>query len=802
MNKRSLCVLLLCVAMAVTMLAVPAIAIPGQLNWYVVSVELEGHGEIAVGPAPLGLGGRTTFTSNEVITYSDIPGAGINVTATATPDAGWYFDHWELGLQASPSTTTPTPATLALSPAGSSPSNWVLRAVFKHWIAVTANPAAGGTVSGGGAYADGAPVTVVAVAGPCYTFLNWMEGSSQVSGTASYDFVATQNRTLVASFTPKTYTITASAGTGGSISPSGDVVVNCGANQTFTIAAATGYQIGAVSVDGNPVGAVTSHTFTNVTADHTIRATFTPIDYTLTVNITGNGTVAKSPNLATYHYGDVVTLTPTADPGWTFSAFSPTSPVTITGNATVAATFTQNHYTLGVTIIGSGTVAKSLDQPTYHYGDVVTLTPTAAAGWTFSVFSPASPVTITANTTVTATFTQNHYTLGITIVGSGTVAKSPDQATYHYGDVVTLTPTAAAGWTFSGFSPASPVTITGNTTVTATFTDNHYTLTVNVVGSGTVAKSPDQATYHYGDVVTLTATPAAGWTFSGFSPASPVTIAGNTTVTATFALDALLFFDNMEGGKKGWTVSTTNWALVSTVCQPNMPSPITAWGFGKNGLFTGTGILTSAKINVTGQTQVAIEFWYCLQLNAPRAYLNATVQVQLGTGTWKTIWTSTGKPRGAWTKVGPLTVNIPVRVTTLRLRFNVTGSKYAGCFTIDDVMVRQAAGTRAAVESDQAAATPEFLVESVGNAPNPIRDVNTTTFSVKGVGIEEICVNIYDQSGLLVFTSGWQPNDYDWHVESSDGETLANGVYLYTVVVRGVTGEVVLTEVRKLAVYR
>jgi hypothetical protein len=367
---------------------------------------------------------------------------------------------------------------------------------------------------------------------------------------------------------------------------------------------------------------------------------------------------------------------------------------------------------------------------------------------------------------------------------------------------VTLTPTAAAGWTFSGFSPASPVTITGNTTVTATFTDNHYTLTVNVVGSGTVAKSPDQATYHYGDVVTLTATPAAGWTFSGFSPASPVTIAGNTTVTATFALDALLFFDNMEGGKKGWTVSTTNWALVSTVCQPNMPSPITAWGFGKNGLFTGTGILTSAKINVTGQTQVAIEFWYCLQLNAPRAYLNATVQVQLGTGTWKTIWTSTGKPRGAWTKVGPLTVNIPVRVTTLRLRFNVTGSKYAGCFTIDDVMVRQAAGTRAAVESDQAAATPEFLVESVGNAPNPIRDVNTTTFSVKGVGIEEICVNIYDQSGLLVFTSGWQPNDYDWHVESSDGETLANGVYLYTVVVRGVTGEVVLTEVRKLAVYR
>jgi hypothetical protein len=802
MNKRSLCVLSLCVAMAVAMLAVPAIAIPGQPNTYVVSVELVGHGTVAVGTVPL-YPGHTTFTSNEVITYSDIPGAGVNVTATATPDAGWSFDHWELGPLASPSTTTLTPETLALSPAGTSPSNWVLRAVFKHSIAVSANPTAGGTVSGGGAYADGASVTVVASPGSCYTFLNWMEGSSQVSGDASYTFNATENRTLVASFTPKTYTIAASAGTGGSISPSGDVVVNCGTNQTFTIAAATGYQIGAVSVDGNPVGAVTSYPFTNVTAAHTISATFTPIDYTLTVNITGNGTVAKSPNLATYHYGDVVTLTPTADPGWTFDSFDKSVPVTITGNTVVAATFTQNHYTLGITIVGSGTVAKSPNKEDYHYNDVVTLTPTAAAGWTFSVFSPTSPVTITANTTVTATFIQSHYTLDVTIVGSGTVAKNPNELTYHYGDVIVLTATPSAGWTFSGFSPASPVTITANTTVTATFTDSHYTLGITIVGSGTVAKSPDQATYHYGAVVTLTATPAAGWTFSGFSPASPVTITGNTTVTATFVLDALLFFDNMEGGKKGWTVSTTNWALVTTVCQPNMPSPVTAWGFGKNGLFTGTGILTSAKINVTGQTQVAVEFWYCLQLNTPRAYLNATVQIQLGTGTWKTIWTSTGKPRGAWTKVGPLAVNIPVRVTTLRLRFNVTGSKYAGCFTIDDVKVSRSGGLRAATaELDLAPTASAFRIESVGNSPNPIRDVNTTTFSVKGVGIEEICVNIYDQTGLMVFTSGWQPNDYDWHVESSDGETLANGVYLYTVVVRGVTGEIVLTEVRKLAVYR
>lgn len=70
------------------------------------------------------------------------------------------------------------------------------------------------------------------------------------------------------------YTITASAGLGGSISPSGAVSVNYGADQAFTITADTGYQIADVLVDGVSVSAVPSYTFTAVTADHTITASF------------------------------------------------------------------------------------------------------------------------------------------------------------------------------------------------------------------------------------------------------------------------------------------------------------------------------------------------------------------------------------------------------------------------------------------------------------------------------------------------------------------------------------------------
>ena len=71
------------------------------------------------------------------------------------------------------------------------------------------------------------------------------------------------------------YTITATAGEGGSITPAGEVSVKEGASQTFTITASEGYAIADVLVDGQSVGAVDSYTFENVTANHTIAALFT-----------------------------------------------------------------------------------------------------------------------------------------------------------------------------------------------------------------------------------------------------------------------------------------------------------------------------------------------------------------------------------------------------------------------------------------------------------------------------------------------------------------------------------------------
>ncbi len=84
--------------------------------------------------------------------------------------------------------------------------------------------------------------------------------------------------TVAASFSLNTYTVTATAattaGVSGSLSPSGVTTVNYGGSQTYTITPTAGYAAYTVLVDGNPVGAATTYTFNDVTANHTITAIF------------------------------------------------------------------------------------------------------------------------------------------------------------------------------------------------------------------------------------------------------------------------------------------------------------------------------------------------------------------------------------------------------------------------------------------------------------------------------------------------------------------------------------------------
>ena len=129
---------------------------------------------------------------------------------------------------------------------------------------------------------DNATFTITADSG--YHIEDVLVDGASVGAVSSYTFDdVAADRTIEATFrrtggggvvTPTQYTITAEAGEGGSISPSGKVRVDRGDDKTFRITPDDGYEIADVLVDGESVGAVSSYTFENVRANHTIEVVF------------------------------------------------------------------------------------------------------------------------------------------------------------------------------------------------------------------------------------------------------------------------------------------------------------------------------------------------------------------------------------------------------------------------------------------------------------------------------------------------------------------------------------------------
>ena len=117
-----------------------------------------------------------------------------------------------------------------------------------------------------------------------YTFTGWsgtgLDGENNM--TVTIPTGSTGNRTYTAHWryngsghSYSYYTIKATAGAGGSISPSGNVSVREGRDQTFTITPDKGYAVSNVKIDGKSIGAVKSYTFENVKRAHTIEVSFT-----------------------------------------------------------------------------------------------------------------------------------------------------------------------------------------------------------------------------------------------------------------------------------------------------------------------------------------------------------------------------------------------------------------------------------------------------------------------------------------------------------------------------------------------
>ena len=259
--------------------------------------------------------------------------------------------------------------------------------------------------------------------------------------------------------------------------------------------------------------------------------------------------------------------------------------------------------TLAVTIApgGGGTVVSAppgINCPgdcteTYAHGTDVSLTPTADPGMIFTGWSGdctgtgACTVKLNQNRAVTAAF-QVAFTLSVNKdgAGSGTVTSSPAGIDcgvdcgepYASGTVVTLTATPATGSTFAGWNGdcagagVCVVTMSAARSVTATFAVQTFTLSASLAGagSGSVMSSPAgidcgadcSEAYGYNTMVTLTATPAVGSVFDGWSGDCTGTDPCNVTmdqarsVTAAFSVATFELTVNLAGPGSGSVTSS------------------------------------------------------------------------------------------------------------------------------------------------------------------------------------------------------------------------------------------------------
>ncbi len=360
--------------------------------------------------------------------------------------------------------------------------------------------------------------------------------------------------TISVSSAPTAYTITASAGSNGSISPSGAVSVNSGSNQSFAITPATGYHVAGVLVDGSSVGAVSNYTFNNVTTTHTISATFAINTYTLTYTAGANGTLTGTASQTVNYNTSGTAVTAVANTGYHFVSWSdgktanPRTDSSVTANVAVTANFAINTYTLSYTAGANGTLTGTVSQTVNYNASGTAVTAVPNTGYHFVNWSdgktanPRTDASVTANVNVTANFAANtvtNYTLTYTAGANGSISGTASQTVASGGSGTAVTAVPNTGYHFvdwSDSSTANPRTdsnVTASISVTANFAIDTHTITVTSGANGTI--TPGTETVNHASDATFTITADTGYHIASIVvDGSPLVTSFETTPTATY----------------------------------------------------------------------------------------------------------------------------------------------------------------------------------------------------------------------------------------------------------------------------
>ncbi|MDR1705031.1 MAG: InlB B-repeat-containing protein, partial [Clostridiales bacterium] len=220
-----------------------------------------------------------------------------SLTVRAVPNDGYVFGGWyENGIKASDN------ANYTFVVMGSR----TLEARFVQNQRITVNSARGGSAAGGGSFHSGERITVNAVPDSGYQFDGWYANGQRVSTSASYSFEVTAAITLEARFSTRSYQISVTSGTGGTVSGGGTFTQNQQVSVSAT-SSGSGYIFDGWYEGGARVSSSQNYSFT-ATANRNLEARFTAVE-SISILTTAQpwqgGTVTGG---GSYKPGDTVTL--------------------------------------------------------------------------------------------------------------------------------------------------------------------------------------------------------------------------------------------------------------------------------------------------------------------------------------------------------------------------------------------------------------------------------------------------------------------------------------------------------------
>ncbi|MDR3262784.1 MAG: hypothetical protein LBT30_00555, partial [Clostridiales bacterium] len=363
-----------------------------------------------------------------------------------------------------------------------------------------------------------------------------IDNSSNYSSSSTYTFnTVTTGHTIVAYFKLSQYTISASAGTGGSISPSGNQTVNSGGSQSFTAYPSTGYLFDYFRIDNSSnYTASSTYNFSGVTGDHSIVAYFKIQTFQITANYGSGGTISPGTTAVNYNSNQSFTANPST--GYVFDYFAVDSGTdnssstytfyNVTATHSITAYFKVATFTITPYTTTGGTISPTTAATVNYNASSPAYTATPGTGYNFAYFLidgagtqyTANPYTInnvTGSHTITAYFSIKTYTITPSTTTGGTISPSTAGSVNHGSSSSAYTASANPGYVFDYF------TIDGTTTK---YTENPYTFS-NVITGHTI-----EAHFKFATYTIDTTAGAGGW----IDPDTTITYSSGSNVRINF----------------------------------------------------------------------------------------------------------------------------------------------------------------------------------------------------------------------------------------------------------------------------